>query len=208
MLSNDARYSGAEDRNRYLNSLLRKKFKLDDEPEAPKPTCYGDVRRMQMQIGATPRPVITRYSQDANTRHAQNDALRNAIAHALPSLPDLVTVGEVIAILPPDVTEPIMASRLPMAVAVALALLGVHVCKKTTLKGGLRLYAVRHRRRFRGMGLKTLLQVKATMVAPRARTRAQSRSTGHKTARRRTPAARPPKGRQRPSGQRLRRLTA
>src|ERR1700734_757080 len=61
MLSNDARYSGAEDRNRYLNSLLRKKFKLDDEPEAPKPTCYGDVRRMQMQIGATPRPVITRY---------------------------------------------------------------------------------------------------------------------------------------------------
>jgi len=57
-------------------------------------------------------------------RDKQNAKLRAAIKRMLPSMPDLVTVLDVIARLPTDVTEPINPSRLYKAVSTVLRDLG------------------------------------------------------------------------------------
>jgi hypothetical protein len=127
------------------------------------------VYRAQKQVGETPRTVY-RQDEQAAERHAQNDDLAAAIKLILKQLPDLIYIGDVLAVLPPEAIEPVAPTRRPMAVSIALGKLGIHSTHKTTpINGRMRLYIVRRRRRYDGMTAQRLVTAKEAMGNGRAR---------------------------------------
>jgi hypothetical protein len=167
LVTNDAHSVSAAARSRYLDGITRKHFGLPVEDEN-KVTCYGDARRANMQIGPTPRLIHANYDRESKERNAQNDALKEAVAAILHTLPDLVTIGELLGILPADAVEPINPTRRPMALSIALRELGVQQFMRTSpLNGRARFYLVRNRRKYAAMSTTKLIAAKMAMDAGR-----------------------------------------
>lgn len=197
LVTNDAHSVSASARSRYLDSITRKHFGLAVEDDEQRVTCFGDARRLEMQVGPKLRPV-SNYNEQQKTNHAQNDDVQAAIKLILHRLPDLVTIGEMLAALPPRVLEPINETRRPMAIAIALKALGVRPVRRTTpVNGGQRIYVVRHPRRYGGMSAVAIFRAKkaldagTAMPAVRPSDR-QQKAIGRQDHRRETESHRPP----------------
>jgi hypothetical protein len=129
-VDNYRRSPSALQRSAHLDAVTRARFaKLTDDKPVPDvaPTTGGDVWRASLPVGAPTSyntGVGERDKAAKAVRDKQNAKLRAAIKRMLRSMPDLVTVLDVIALLPTDVTEPINPSRLYKAVSTVLRDLG------------------------------------------------------------------------------------
>lgn len=179
------RSPSARERGARLDALVLGK-PLDQGEAAP--LTAGDVWRSMLPIGVSAKP-LPHYAAQAGERHAQNAALTKAIRRILPRLPDIASIDEIRRLLPPDAVEPINASRLPWAIAAALAELGIVPGKGSGSKTGgrMRLYVVRHKRRYAGLSIYALEQVKAGTRPPAAsgrssKSKIQGDAPGNRTA--------------------------
>jgi hypothetical protein len=164
-LSGYSRTPGAHERSKYLDSLILKR-----PDEGKPPLTAGDVWRSMLPVGVSVKPSPD-YDAQAGARHAQNTALAEAIRRILPRLPDIARLDEIRPLLPPDAVEPINASRLPFAIAAALAELGI---VPGTSSGRTRLYVIRRKRRYARLSGYALERVKAGKL-PRAARKAIER---------------------------------
>jgi hypothetical protein len=131
-----ARYASsitARERSARLDALIR-----GANPDETKTICAGDIYRASLPIGL---PVkVSTYDRQVEARHAENDALRDALRDVWPRLPDVVTIPDVTAAVPPAVVEPINPTRWPITVSTILVELGAKPVPKSM---GLRRYVVR-----------------------------------------------------------------
>jgi hypothetical protein len=112
-LAQDRDSVSAIERGRYLDSLLRKKFKLDGE-EAKPAACHGDLHRATLPVGSQ---FVRAEARDDD--QAANTALYNAIRDLYVRLPDIVSLNEVIGQLASELVAR-MGARLAVQTARAL----------------------------------------------------------------------------------------
>lgn len=140
---------GAIVRSNYLNQKVRQRFAKvlgETEPSKPQPMTAGELHRASLPVGAQLWSDAPDYqgAEAVAERHAQDDAIADAIKRALPTLPDLVTLPDIISALPSEVITPLSEGRLTMAFGIALKRLGIQGRETPARKGGgKRMYIVR-----------------------------------------------------------------
>jgi hypothetical protein len=120
-----SRTPSARARSQYLDERVRERFAnlLDDAPTEPATATAGELHRASLPVGVA--HAVEQRQSDVERRHAENDAIRAALKRVIPKLPDLATIPDVLAALPPAVVEPVAPTRLPYQIAVLLRELGV-----------------------------------------------------------------------------------
>lgn len=132
-LSHYASSVTARERSARLDMLIH-----GENPDEAKTICGGDLHRASLPVGFTPKP--SGYEQKIEAQHAENDVLRAAIRDVWSRLPNIVTIPDVMAAVPPAVVEPINPTRWPITVSAILVELGATPVPKTM---GMRRYVVR-----------------------------------------------------------------
>jgi len=152
----------AIERSRYLDRLIRVRSGLEDEQGSPRVVTAGDLHRASLPVGGKSRDTSADYPKLAGARHAQNDALAAAIEKVRSTLPDLVTVDDVMDAVPREVIEPIMVSRRRYAASSAMAQIGI-VKVHPGQRGRHRFFAVRDLPRYQAMRAVDLVALHAKM---------------------------------------------
>jgi len=150
------RTPAALERGAYLDRLtLGKPLDQDDAPK-----CGGDLHRAALPVGAPTfnTGLKDRDAAGKDARAKQNANLRAAIKRALPSLPDIVNVADVLAAVPEAVVASINPSRRFWAVGRALRNIGVQPHVHT---GRTRMYVIRNEGKYLGMTSYALSRIKS-----------------------------------------------
>jgi len=144
----------AIERNRRLDDLIRKAVMMPVE-DKPAPTCYGDVHRAQLQVGAAPT-FIHGKSEKAEYAVA-GAAIVAAVEAMLDELPAVVTLTTVLERLDPDLLIGSSTDRVRQLIGLALAKCGA--VKRKDGKTSLATYVIRDHQRYENKTTAELLKL-------------------------------------------------
>lgn len=159
----------AIERNRRLDDLIRKAVMVPVE-DTPAPTCYGDVHRASLQVGAPPAFI---YGKSDKERYAAAGAAIVAAVEALiDDLPDVVTLTTVFDMLDPDLLIGSSGDRVRQLIGLALAKCGA--VKRKDGKTSLATYVLRDHQRYENKTTAELLRFAARGTKAKKRKRVKN----------------------------------